>query len=357
MVFCPAGNAEPPTLAQPTLPVTWHMLSDDNLSPISAEELLPILRQSYPDIPVSVLRHSWLNGAPFLGAPADHWPLGTYHFPGLGDAPPMSVLPTASLVTAPFLTSTNTYGWTPVTTMSQLPPSSTQTSQLTLPAAAAGVPALISDQDRQVLVPISFADFDLAPDNAGLLMLPPNNPTLPSNLPDDNPSRFINRVIGMSEATPLNTSPAIITPVTTSVATPMITPIISTLSTTSSQEASSFPGDTHSSRSTPRPAQQVAPCVVAPRPRSGKRSGSGKHEGTRSKRKPTTDTRHVSYRSSSSTTYMRQSDSRPSESDPLLSTTSHRSSQPSTTPGSARRPPGPATQVISSESSDEESVN
>ena len=192
--FFPAAN-NTPTLTQPIIPVSWQLLSDDNLSPMTADDLLIILRQVYPDIPTPMLRHSWFNGAPFLGLPAHLWPSGTYHFPGTGNTPPISVLPTASLVTSPLLTQSNNFALAPVATMSHQQSIITRATPVPVPSAAAGGPFSTPDQNPPPLPSITFADLDLNPDHTSLFLMPAIPAVTTDTLSNDDPNRFVNRLM------------------------------------------------------------------------------------------------------------------------------------------------------------------
>ena len=325
LAIFPAENVTP-TMAQPSLPVTCQLISEETLLPLTAEDLLPILRSTYPSMSLAALRHSWLNGAPFLGVPADQWPLRTYHFPGLGEVPPMSVLPTASLVTAPFLSGTNAFAWSPLTSITQQLPDPVRTAHLSLPSAAAGGPSTSSNQDPPVLSAISFSDFGLSSTNTGLFSMPSTSTGMMENPGGQEPEQFsdglgqaVSNVLN-SDTTAPDTISAAPASVVTSVPVNMVAPLAVSTTTTSS--------------TTDRPVLQMPTGSVAPRSRSGKRSSSSRSEGTHSKRRSNPDTRHVVHRHTPSSSShgsqggaaanFQPTDHRVSSSDPLLSTTSSR---------------------------------
>jgi len=356
--FFPTAN-NTPTLAQPTIPVTWQLLSEDNLSAMTSDELLTTLRQAYPEIPVPMLRQSWFNGAPFLGLPAHLWPSGTYHFPGTGNTPPVSVLPTASLVTTPLLTQSNNLALSPVTTSSHQQPPSTRASHYSTPSAAAGGPSMPSHSEPPPLASLSFSDFDLTPDNTGLFLMPSAPADTTENLAPEDSDRFVNRLLAAPPVLEPATRPNIMTS-SAPVAAPQ-------LSTTERREPSLFPLPSSSNRVVARPSQQVPPCVVTPRSHSGKRPSSSRSEGSHAKRSATSSIRHTVHRSpaassapsphGASSTSTRADGHRDFIADPILSSSSsHRSSQHRVSSTRSTRPPASPTSatMISSESSGEE---
>ena len=141
-LFAPAGAAL--SHDRPTLPVDLRFISNDITTPLTPDELLVMLTNAYPHIPPPILARSWFEGAPFLGRAPTNWPAGTYHFPPMGETPPISVLPSSALVTAPFLTSLNQF------TLSSLQPT-TNMPLLQRVSAATGVnPFLDTASNLQV---------------------------------------------------------------------------------------------------------------------------------------------------------------------------------------------------------------
>ena len=367
LAILPAEHASP-TMAQPLLPITCELLSEESLLPLTAEDLLPVLRTAYPNMSPAILRHSWLNGAPFLGVRTDRWPPRTYHFPGMGEVPPISVIPTASLVTAPFLSETNTFTWTPAAPIAQQPSTNAQPPQLSLPSAAVGASTPSIHAEPPTLAAITYADFGLAPNNASLFTMPstatdmPNFISQASDQFDPSLGQVVSEVLGsatQAATTVPTTTPGVVTTSSIQSVAPLFSLPQSTISATAGAPSQMAPESSSS-----RHMQQLPTGTAAPRPRLSKRPGSGRSESTHAKRRSHGDTRQVVHRSSSASSsrhssggasaHPTPSDQRVSSSDPLLSTTSSRrpNTQSRTTMVQPEEPTEPTVQ-ISSESSDE----
>ena len=346
----PAPEAVSPA-APAALPVSMQLLTDNTLSPLTADDLLPVLAHFYPTIPPAILRLGWLNGSPFLGMPTSQWPSGVYHFPGTEGAAPLSVLPTTSLVTAPFLAQQNSFTLASVVPSSHQPTLAPQTATLpTSPAVSySSMPA--ATHETQSTSTLSFGDLDLSAVNPGLFV---TSGALMQQYQDEDPNRFLNRIVAITEVL----DPATVAPQASSSSAPTADP---SQATAAEAIMPSLEPSRRATRVSP-PVEAAHPRPRTPGSRPKKRSSSTKEGGSRHKHKPTSDTRRVVSRSSTSEAHSghdatpqrpRSSDSHHSRSDPLLSNTS----TPRTSTGSrARRHPlpGASPQVISSENSGEE---
>ena len=354
-LFAPAGANI--SQAHPVLPVSLRFLSDDITSTIAPDDLLTMLTTNYPDIPSSILNRSWFNGSPFLGRSVVDWPSGVYHFPGLTDGPPITVLPTTSLVTTPFLAQANTFTMGPPNPVVLQQPFVTRASHSQGSATATGPTSFPSAAMLQPIPHLSLADPDLVSADDGAFQSHTQDSMLPWSLSDEDPNRLTSQLLAVADVVEAATLQLVPTSLATTVSTASPTPASDTTALSSPQ--SSAP------RTSARPPTQQPSSHSVSRPRSGKRPGSGSSEGKPHKRRsyPSSHSKARKRTSPAPTRddpavesgYSRSTDHGASSSDPILSATSARqSSQPVGDSGvsAPQTVLGFNPQVISSESSD-----